>query len=85
MATSAGRIEARRSQREDVVGDRVLVRGTKRASRLRTVPIVTPWQRILLDYATKHAQGEAGKLFAFDRGFYDALVEALREEKPALV
>ncbi len=39
------------------------LRGTKRATRKRDVPVVTDWQRSLLQYALKHARGQAGMLF----------------------
>jgi len=41
----------------------VFIRGTKRSTRLRTVPIVSEVSRSLLEYALTHAQGEAGFLF----------------------
>src|SRR5258708_7081878 len=60
VATSACWGESERAVREDVSSDlrQVLIRGTKRASRLRTVPIVSEHQQTLLAYALKHAQGE---------------------------
>jgi integrase len=48
--------------REDVDQEtgRVLLRGTKRPTRWRTVPIVTSWQKSLLAYAVKFAEGVDG-------------------------
>jgi len=61
VATSACWGESDRALREDVSPDlrQVLIRGTKRASRYRPVPIVSEQQRSLLAYAMKHAQGSA--------------------------
>jgi len=42
----------------------VRVRGSKRASRDRIVPLVTPEQRQLAQWAVEHAEGTDGKLFA---------------------
>ena len=52
-------------RREDVASDLafVRVRGTKRKTRDRILPIVTEDQRSLLKYALEHAQGENGLLF----------------------
>jgi hypothetical protein len=41
----------------------VFIRGTKRSTRLRTVPIVGEMARSLLEYALEHAQGEGSLLF----------------------
>jgi len=51
-----------RARREDVSEDLafVRIRGTKRRTRDRVVPIVTKDQRTLLKYALEHAQGEKG-------------------------
>lgn len=59
VATSACWSESCRATREDVSASLrdVVVRGTKRASRFRTVPIVSDHQRSLLEYAMTHAQG----------------------------
>jgi integrase len=74
IATSACASEADHVLRDDVGADRVLLRGTKRPTRWRTVPLVTAWQRTLVVYATEHAGGAAyaaghaalpaGRLFA---------------------
>jgi integrase len=66
VATSAELSATDRAQRADVYPDRsrVLVRGTKRDTRLRVVPIVTEWQRSLVKFALDHAEGSGGKLFA---------------------
>jgi integrase len=78
VATSANRGETFSAMREDL-GEAVFVRGTKRTSRRRRVPLVTNWQRLLLEYAAKHAQGEDGKLFAFDGGFHTALLQGCED------
>ncbi len=64
VATSACLGETDRARREDVDSQSGLVflRGTKRASRRRTVPLVTPWQKQLVAYALQHAEGEGGLL-----------------------
>jgi len=59
LATSACWSETERAERSHVARDlsSVEIRGTKRATRQRTVPIVTARQKALLQYAMKHAQG----------------------------
>jgi len=66
LATSACWRETDLARNEDVSADRaeVLIRGTKRKTRFRPVPIVTPAQRSLLDFALEYATGEGGVLFA---------------------
>lgn len=64
VATSANQGESDRARREDVAASEVHVRGTKTAYRKRTVPIVAPWQRSLLDRALEHADGTDGLLFS---------------------
>ena len=65
IATSAEAAATERALREDVSPDRlsVQVRGSKRATRWRKVPIVANWQRELLDFALEHARGRDGRLF----------------------
>src|SRR5438067_7717709 len=65
VATSAEWGAVTRARREDVSADLAFVhiRGTKRKTRDRVVPIVTKDQRTLLKYALEHAQGEEGQLF----------------------
>src|SRR2546422_8620879 len=65
VATSAEWGAVMRARREDVSEDLafVRIRGTKRKTRDRVVPIVTKDQRTLLKYALEHAQGEKGQLF----------------------
>jgi len=63
VATGANLRETDRALRSDVADDRVHLRGTKRETRDRIVPIVRPWQRELLAYAAEHAQGEGDLLF----------------------
>lgn len=55
-----------RALREGVSLERmeVFVRGTKRKTRRRTVPIVFPPQQGLLHYAVEYAEGTEGMLFA---------------------
>lgn len=67
VATGANLSECAKARRDDVilrgdVPDRVRLRGTKRASRLRWVPIVRPWQRALLQAALS----AAGKVELWD-------------------
>jgi integrase len=58
VATSANWSESERARLEDVRPDHsaVFIRGTKRKTRLRTVPIVSPAQQSLLAYAMEHAR-----------------------------
>lgn len=63
VATSACWSESDRVLRADVRGNVVLIRGTKRATRFREVPIVTAEQKELLRYALAHAGGQDGALF----------------------
>jgi integrase len=65
VATSACWRETELARRSDV-GEgltTVLLRGTKRKTRFRTVPIVSPAQRSLLAYALEHAKREGDALF----------------------
>ncbi len=65
VATSANWRETDLARREDV-GEGlgfVLVRGTKRQSRFRTVPIASKFSRELLAYTLMHAEGSNGMLF----------------------
>jgi integrase len=66
IATSANWSESERARRQDVTSDlaQVFIRGTKRASRHRVVPIVTYDQRSLLEHALQYAQGPGDPLFA---------------------
>ncbi len=63
VATSACWGEANAAQRGDANGNQVLLRGTKRASRWRTVPLALPAQQTLLAFALDHAAGTEGALF----------------------
>jgi len=65
VATSASWGESCRAMRVDVADDlsTVYIRGTKRSTRLRTVPIVGETARSLLEYALAYARGEGGLLF----------------------
>jgi integrase len=65
VATSAEWGAVVRARRDDVElnARRVLVRGTKRTTRWRTVPLVSDEQRSLIEHAVKHARGVNGLLF----------------------
>jgi len=65
LATSANWNESERARRPDINRDRteVTVRGTKRATRHRVVPIVSEAQRALLEHAMAHAQGPGDPMF----------------------
>jgi integrase len=65
IATGAERSAIFRARREDVTKTSVLVplHGTKRKTRERQVPIVLPWQKALLSFASKNADGTEGSLF----------------------
>lgn len=65
IATSAEWSATTRARREDVSAARdvVRVRGEKRETREREVPIVRPWQGSLLAFALEHADGREGLLF----------------------
>jgi len=52
-----------RAQRDDIGERLVRLRGTKRRSRERDVPIVTDWQGTLVGYALEDARGTAPMLF----------------------
>jgi integrase len=54
-----------RARKEDVAEPCTLIplHGTKRRTREREVPIILPWQKGLLAYAVKHADGVEGALF----------------------
>lgn len=81
VATSANLGETCAARREDISEGFVFVRGTKRTSRLRTVPLILPWQRKLIDFAKANARGRDGKLFAFDGGCENALKQACLDAK----
>jgi integrase len=65
IATSAEAKCILEAQKTDVMEDGrfVLLRGTKRELRQRTVPIVAQWQKDLLAFALENAEGEAPYLF----------------------
>jgi len=65
VATSACWGESCRAMRVDVAEDlsTAFIRGTKRSTRLRTVPIVGEVTRSLLEYALANGQGAGGLLF----------------------
>jgi integrase len=89
VGTSAEWGATERARREDVSDDQVRVRGTKRETRDRVVPLVFPDQRALVKFALEHGEGTAGLLFApWANVRRDLLVaceritEGLRKEKP---
>jgi integrase len=55
---------ARREDIADASASWVHVRGTKRKTRDRRVPVRFEWQRELLGFARKHADGTEGRLFS---------------------
>jgi integrase len=65
VATSAELGAVIRAQRADIeyAQRRVLVRGTKRTTRWRTVPLVSEEQLSLIKHTLQHAQGTDGMLF----------------------
>jgi integrase len=63
VATGAELGATDRAERGDSDESFALVRGTKRESRWRKVPILTEWQKDLLAYALQHAEGDGGMLF----------------------
>ena len=65
VATSACWRETELALTEDISLDlrSVLLRGTKRKTRFRTVPVVSPVQRSLVEYALRYAAGEGESLF----------------------
>ena len=65
VATGAEWAAVRRARRSDAHRDStaVLLRGTKRASRHREVPIASDFQRKLLRFAVTHANGERDAMF----------------------
>lgn len=64
VATSAEWGATERAERADIQDDQVLVRGTKRKTRWRAVPLVLPWQKILARFAKRHGGGAGERLFA---------------------
>lgn len=64
LATGADWGDVLRAERTDIAPNLVRVRGTKTVDRERLVPIVTDWQRDLLKYVVKHADGENELLFS---------------------
>lgn len=63
VATGAEWRAIERARVEDVTAEAVLLRGTKRESRHRPVPVVFPWQTELLTFALDAAVGAKGLLF----------------------
>lgn len=62
VATAADYKSLWLARREDIGPDRILVRGTKTSSRLRTVPRVTIFHD-LVEFTLKYADGVGGLLF----------------------
>ena len=83
IATSACSSESDHVLRDDVSEEtgRVLLRGTKRPTRWRTVPIVTSWQKSLLAYAMKFAEGTEGRLFGTWSNIRRDLIAACKAAK----
>jgi site-specific recombinase XerD len=82
VATSACWRETELARRGDV-GEglaTVLLRGTKRKTRFRTVPIVSPAQKSLLSYALEHAKGHGDALSS--RGETSAGISPRRAPMP---
>jgi integrase len=82
IATSAEAKCLLTAQRTDISKDAayVLLRGTKRELRWRTVPIVTGWQKELLAIAIDRAEGKDALLFRTGRwGFRTAVREACKK------
>src|SRR5262249_40902894 len=59
----------------------VEIRGTKRATRRRVVPLVTEWQRALLRYTLHYAQGEGELLLTTGRKIQEYLPTACKKAK----
>jgi len=78
VATSAEDSVAEGALRTDVDESKKFVhlRGTKTKTRDRVVPIVTQWQRDLLDFALENAGGKDGKLFCSRTKFQQTLGRA---------
>ena len=66
VATSCEWSASVRTEREDAGEEEAHVRGSKRETRDRRVPLVMQWQRDLVGYALEHGRGKGGKLFAGD-------------------
>ena len=83
VATSACWRETELARRGDVSKGlaTVLLRGTKRKTRFRTVPIVSPAQQSLLAYAIEHAKGEDEALFLAWGNVRRDLADACEEAK----
>lgn len=69
LATSADLGDLGRAQVEDVGTHMVHVRGTKNAGRDRVVPIVTGWQKDMLERALRNADGFGPLLFGSTTNF----------------
>lgn len=63
VATGAELAAVEAAQDDDAGTDAVLVRGTKNERRERTVPLLMPWQKTLVEFALRHARG-TDRLFA---------------------
>lgn len=92
VATSGEWSASARALRADATDVNVRVRGSKRATRDRIVPLVMPWQRVLVAFALEHGQGKEGHLFrgvkatVFNHALYRACrsLEAQRRAAEAL-
>lgn len=84
MAALGGEASAATSAlREDCGDGAVLVRGTKRASRKRLVPVVTETQKALLAVVLECADGDAPSLFRRWGALHRDLARACRAAKVA--
>ena len=83
VATSANWTESDKALRADVDLKKrtVLIRGTKRRTGWRTVPLVAEWQRSLVEHPLKYAEGEDGALFARWSNVRRDLIEACDKAK----
>ncbi|MFM2417019.1 MAG: hypothetical protein RL385_1742 [Pseudomonadota bacterium] len=85
VATSAESAALHDAMRADVPAAldsadlRVRVRGTKNSHRARMVPIASDEQRLLLDYALRHAEGRDGTLFGPLSNFRRELSDACKK------
>lgn len=64
LATTAELSATDRALRSDAKPHEVLIRGEKRDTRYRVVPLVTPWQKGLMEFARIWARGSGDKFFA---------------------
>jgi hypothetical protein len=90
LATGAEMSALRHAVRSDIPTDlatceRILVRGTKNDHRTAIVPVVTDEQKVLLDYARRHGQGQGGHLFGKLSNMCRDLKEACQAEQVVVI